>query len=112
MGLVDISRQIDKKIEANRANIAKGPAGHLGSQLRTELAKKGQRLPLLGNDEVTADRNYIKEFVMRHSRELGQRYGVDYAEAFHYIAPGAAGADRDPQVERYIKEHAIPMIPG
>lgn len=109
--VVDISKQIDKKVEANRANVAKGPAGHLGSRLRAELAKNGQRLPLLGDDDLTADRNYIKEFVMRRSRDLGQRYGVEYAEAFHYIAPGAAGADRDPQVEAYIKEHAIPLIP-
>ena len=109
--VVDISKQIDKKVEANRANVAKGPAGHLGSRLRTELARKGQRLPLLGDDDATADRNYIKEFVMRRSRDLGRRYGVEYAEAFHYIAPGAAGADRDPLVEAYVKEHAVPLIP-
>ena len=109
--VVDISKQIDKKVDANRANVAKGPAGHLGSRLRAELAKKGQRLPLLGDDDVTADRNYIKEFVMRRSRELGQQYGVEYAEAFHYIETGAAGADRDPRVEAYVKEHAVPMIP-
>jgi LmbE family N-acetylglucosaminyl deacetylase len=40
--VVDISRQIDKKIDANRANTGKGPAGHLGSRLRAELAKKGR----------------------------------------------------------------------
>src|SRR5262250_915647 len=62
--VVDISKQIDKKIEANRANQAKGPGGRLGSRLRAELAKRNQRLPLLGEDDVTADRNYIREFVM------------------------------------------------
>ena len=91
--VVDISKQIDKKVEANRANVAKGPAGHLGSRLRAELAKRNQRLPLLGDDDVTADRNYIKEFGMARSRELGRQYGVEYAEAFHYIAAGASGAD-------------------
>jgi LmbE family N-acetylglucosaminyl deacetylase len=109
--VVDISKQIDKKVEANRANVAKGPAGHLGSRLRAELAKKGQRLPLLGDNDATADRNYIKEFVMRRSRELGQQHGVEYAEAFHYMEAGAAGADRDPRVEAYVKEHAVSMIP-
>ncbi len=106
--VVDISKQIDKKVEANRANVAKGPAGHLGSRLRAELAKRNQRLPLLGDDDATADRNYIREFVMAHSRELGRQYGVEYAEAFHYIAPGAAGADRDPRVDIYVKEYAVP----
>jgi len=91
--VVDISKQIEKKIDANRANVAKGPAGHLGSRLRAELAKRHQGLPLLGSDDLSADRNYIREFVMAQSRELGRQYGVEYAEAFHYIAPGAAGAD-------------------
>ena len=106
--VVDISKQIDKKVDANRANVAKGPAGHLGSRLRAELAQQGKKLPLLGDDDLTADRNYIKEFVMRRSRELGRQYGVEYAEVFHYIPPGAAGADRDPRVEEYVKQHAVP----
>jgi LmbE family N-acetylglucosaminyl deacetylase len=106
--VVDISKQVDKKVEANRANQAKGPGGHLGSRLRAELAKRNQRLPLLGEDDLTADRNYIKEFVMAHNRELGREYGVEYAEAFHYIGPGASGADRDPRVDGYVKEHAVP----
>lgn len=108
--VVDISAQIDKKVEANRANGAKGPAGHLGSRLRAELAKKGERLPVLGNgDEVSADRNYVKEFGMRRSRELGAKYGVEYAEAFHYLAAGSAGAGTDPIVEDYVKQHAVPL---
>ena len=107
--IVDISKQIDKKVEINRANTSKGPGGHLGSRLRAELAKHNQRLPLLGDDDVTAERNYIKEFVMARSRELGKQYGVEYAEAFHYVAPGAAGADRDPKVDAYVKEHAVPV---
>ena len=106
--VVDISKQIDKKVEANRANVAKGPAGHLGSRLRAELAKRNQRLPLLGDDDITADRNYIREFAMAHSRDLGRQYGVQYAEAFHYIEPGASGADRDLQIDAYVKEHAVP----
>ena len=107
--VVDVSQQIEKKIDANRANQAKGPGGHLGSRLRAELAKRNQRLPLLGEDDVTSDRNYIKEFVLTGSRELGRQFGVEYAEAFHYIPPGAAGADRDPRVDAYVKEHAVPI---
>jgi LmbE family N-acetylglucosaminyl deacetylase len=106
--VVDITKQIDKKVEVNRANTAKGPAGHLGSRLRAELAKHNQKLVLLGDDDVTAERNYIKQFVMAHSRELGKQYGFEYAEAFHYVAPGAAGADRDPRVDSYVKDHAVP----
>src|SRR5262249_49356472 len=74
----DISAFVDKKVEANRANQAKGPAGRHGSRLRAELAKKNLRLPVLGTDDESADRNYIKEFVLDRNRELGQKYGVAY----------------------------------
>jgi LmbE family N-acetylglucosaminyl deacetylase len=102
--VVDISGVVDKKVEANLANQAKGPAGRHGSRLRAELAKKNQRLPLLGDDDATADRNFIKEFVLERDRELGRKYGVEYAEAFHYIGP-----PRAPRAEEYIRQHAVPL---
>ncbi|MGH9664429.1 MAG: PIG-L deacetylase family protein, partial [Bryobacteraceae bacterium] len=104
--IVDISGQIDKKVECNRANVAKGPGGHLGSRLRADLARQGKKLPLLGNDDLTADHNYIKEFGMTRSRELGRQYGVEYAEAFHYIGPGTG---REKSREDYIREHSVPI---
>ncbi len=106
--VVDISSQMDKKVDANRANVAKGPGGRSGSRLRAALAKRHQRLPLLGADDITADRNYIKEFVLARSRELGREYGVEYAEAFHYVGAGASGADRDSRIDTYVREHAVP----
>ncbi|MCW5980127.1 MAG: PIG-L family deacetylase [Bryobacteraceae bacterium] len=104
--VVDISSTIDKKVEANRANVAKGPAGTNGSRLKADLAKRNLRLPLLGNDDATADRNYIKEFVLARNRELGKKYGVEYAEAFHYIGPGQG---RESRLEDYIKKNAVPL---
>src|SRR5437867_11939732 len=38
--VVDISAVVDKKVEANRANQAKGPGGHHGSQLRANWRRK------------------------------------------------------------------------
>jgi LmbE family N-acetylglucosaminyl deacetylase len=102
--VVDISGVMDRKVEANRANRAKGPAGSHGSQLKAELARKNQRLPLLGDDDLTADRNYIKEFVLARDRELGRKYGVDYAEAFHYIGPSESR-----RMQEYIQKHAEPL---
>jgi LmbE family N-acetylglucosaminyl deacetylase len=104
--VVDISGVVDKKVEANRANRAKGPGGQHGSRLRAELAKKNQRLPLLGDDDATADRNYIKEFVLARNRELGRKYGVEYAEAFHYIGTGAGSGSR---IEEYIRRNAVSL---
>jgi LmbE family N-acetylglucosaminyl deacetylase len=102
--VVDITSVVDKKVDANRANQAKGPAGHHGSRLRAELAKKNQRLPLLGDDDLAADNNYIKEFILARDRELGRKYGVDYAEAFHYIGPAAARGPAD-----YVRKNVVPI---
>lgn len=99
--VVDISAVVDKKVEANIANVAKGPGGHHGSRLRAELAGRNQRLPVLGDNDAAADRNYIKEFVLTRDHELGRKYGVEYAEAFHYIGPG------EPRMEEYIRQHAV-----
>ncbi len=101
--VVDISATVEKKIDANLCNVAKGPGGHHGSKLRAELAREGRKLPLLGGDDRTADRNYIREFLLAGNRELGRRYGVEYAEAFHYIGPPRS------RVEDYVKQHAVPL---
>jgi len=103
--VVDVSGVVEQIIDANHANRAKGPAGNHGSRLRAELARRGQRLPLLGDDDVTADRNYIREFLLARHRALGQRHGVQYAEAFHYIG----GSSRRSAVEEYIKNKAVPL---
>jgi LmbE family N-acetylglucosaminyl deacetylase len=102
--VVDISAVIDQKVEANRANQAKGPAGRHGSRLRAELAKKNQRLPILGDDDATADRNYIKAFVLARDRELGKEHGVAYAEAFHYIGP-----PQPSPVANSLHRHVVPV---
>lgn len=104
--VVDVSGVVDQIIDANRANRAKGPAGAHGSRLRAELARRGQKLPLLGDDDATADRNYIKQFVLARRRALGEQYGVQYAEAFHYIGGRQA---RRTAVEEYIEDNAVPI---
>ncbi len=101
--IVDIKDTLDKKIDANIANVAKGPAGHRGSRLKAELAARNLQLPLLGNDDRTADREYIREFVLRRDREIGQRHGLEYAEEFHYIGPAPSALDE------YIKKNAVPL---
>ena len=104
--VVDVSAVVDQVIDANRANRAQGPAGNHGSRLRAELTRRGQKLPLLGDDDLQADRNYIKQFVLGRRRTLGQHYGVEYAEAFHYI--GSPGPRRTP-VEEYVEDNAVPL---
>ncbi len=101
--VVDISNTVEKKIDANICNVAKGPGGHHGSRLRAELAKQGRKLPVLGDDDRSADRNYIREFLLARDRALGKQYGVEYAEAFHYV--GGRGS----RIENYIRQNSVPL---
>jgi LmbE family N-acetylglucosaminyl deacetylase len=111
--VVDISSWIDHKVEANLANKTQGPCGENGARLRGKLASQKLRLPVLAGDDDAANRAYIKNIVLDYDspyqrgvlsdRELGRKYGVEWAEAFHYIGP------RQSQLERYIAEHAAPL---
>jgi LmbE family N-acetylglucosaminyl deacetylase len=100
--VVDITDYVDIKIEADVCNAAKGPGGHHGSRLRAELARQGKKLPILGDDDRTADRNYIREFLLAGSRALGKKYGVEYAEQFHYI-----GHPPQSRMQEYIRQNAV-----
>jgi len=114
--VVDISNYIDKKVEACMLNTTKGPAGkNEGKKLRERLAAAGKKLPLLGDDDKTADFNYVKHFVLdidswrlnfgEHSnKKIGEKYGLEWGEWYHYI-----NARSPNMLEQYIKEHAIPL---
>ncbi|MBI4530814.1 MAG: PIG-L family deacetylase [Candidatus Latescibacteria bacterium] len=109
--VVDISPYIDRRIEALRVNKAQGPAGSHGSMLRARLTQQGLRLPALGDDDETADREYIRLFCSTAAGELGQECGVEYAEPFFYVPPGGSvyGFAEGVEIERYIAEHAVPI---
>ena len=95
-------------------NVTKGPAGRgKGKALKAELAKEGKKLAILGDDDNLADFNYIKHFVFDidarrlnfsniSNRELGEQYGLGWAERFHYINSNSPN-----KLEQYIKENAI-----
>lgn len=109
--VVDIGPYIDKRVDALRVNTTQGPAGVHGSMLKARLAQQGLRLPVLGDDDETADREYIRLFCSTAARELGQAYGMEYAEPFFYVAPGDSvfGFAEGSYIERYIAEHAVPL---
>jgi LmbE family N-acetylglucosaminyl deacetylase len=101
--IVDISSVIDTKVAANLANRAQGPAGETGAKLRARLAAEGKRLPMLGDDAATANREYIKQVVLKKDRQLGTKYGLQYAEAYHYIGPPTASEE----LEELIRRNAV-----
>lgn len=100
--VVDIGSTVERKIDVNLENKAQGPAGENGARLKARLDREGKRLGLLGATDTEANRNYIREFVLRRDRETGKRYGLEWAEQFHYIGP------EESAVERYVRENAKP----
>lgn len=101
--VVDIGPYMEKKISANLANVTQGPAGNNGAALRRRLADKKLKLPLLGDNDETANRQYTRQFALARDRSRGQAHGLEYAEFFHYV-----GGDES-DVETYITKNAIPI---
>jgi LmbE family N-acetylglucosaminyl deacetylase len=111
--IVDITNYMDKKVESNMLNVTKGPAGIAkGKALKERLAKEGKKLAVLGDDDSKADFNYVKNIVFDiqardtnfysiSTRELGEQYGLGWAERFHYIGPA------ENLLEKYIKENTV-----
>jgi len=111
--VVDISASIDQKVESNRVNVTQGPAGENGAMLRARLAARKLRLPILGTDDESANRQYIKQLVLDlfsdelrgipSDKALGRRYGLEWAEGFHHVGP------RPGRLDGYIAENAVPL---
>ena len=101
--VVDISPFIDQKVHVNLANVTQGPAGDTGAKLRRRLAQEGKKLPLLGNDDLTANRQFTKQLALGRDRSRGQAHGLEYAEYFHYIGPDDDGVDD------YVRRNAVPL---
>jgi LmbE family N-acetylglucosaminyl deacetylase len=102
--IVDITAAIETKVAALSVNKAQGPAGSSGSRLRARLAAQGLRLPELDGDAEAADRAYIRCFVLPTFQELGQTYGVGYAEPFFYV-----GSEDVTALDAYLVQHTVPL---
>lgn len=113
--VVDISKVIDRKVKANRVNVTQGPAGEAGARLRRRLAEEGRKLPILGDDDETANLNYIKHILLDvdsmrlrgvpSDKEMGEEYDLEWAEGMHYLGPDS----RPSQLDDYIQENAVSL---
>jgi LmbE family N-acetylglucosaminyl deacetylase len=101
--VVDISRHIERKIDAIVECKSQG-GGARGSELRARLAKQGRRLPLLGSDEQSANRAYVRQFLLDDYREYGKQHGLQFAERFYYV-------DERPhtptKVDQYVEKNSV-----
>jgi hypothetical protein len=109
--IVDISNYIDKKIEVNLLNKAKGPAGNNGVKLKERLAKEGKKLAILEGDDYTANFNYTKAFIFSDNKKLGEKYDLEWAEGYHYMSEIPFDnhvPDNNSPIEEYIRKNAVP----
>jgi LmbE family N-acetylglucosaminyl deacetylase len=63
------------------------------------LAAKGLRVPAFAAGEDGARRAFIEAAFLERDKRIGAKYGLEYAEEFHYIGP-------DHSLDEYIKAHA------
>jgi LmbE family N-acetylglucosaminyl deacetylase len=103
--VVDIGSYVEKKIDAIVECRAQG-GGNLGSQLRAKLAREGKRLPILGNDDRTADREYVRHFLLDDDREHGKPHGLQFAERFYYIDQRQPAVSK---VDEYVRRNAVAL---
>lgn len=111
--IVEIASHVDTKVRANMCNVTQGPGGHSGSRLRRRLAEQGLKLPILGDDDESADFNYIKHIVLDldserlrltpSDREVGKPFGLEWAERYYYRGPIPS------KLDEYIRTAAVRM---
>ncbi len=73
---------------------------HMIRDLNASLAERNLRLPAFSGDETAAIREFTNVAVENRDRVLGKKYGMDYAEEFHYIGP-------DKSMDEYVARHAV-----
>ena len=107
--VTDISPHLEQKIASMATNKSQGPAGAHGSRLKERLAKEGLKLPELGEDDETADRQYIRLFGLEENKRMGEPYDLEYAEYHYYFPPGGTFpySNTAERIEAYVKANAV-----
>ena len=96
--VVDIGPVLPQKIAyigSCRTMIANMVAG-----VNDAMAARNLRLPALSGDARAASEAFIQAAFVERDRATGAKYGLEYAEEFHYIGPEAL-------LDAYIAKHAV-----
>jgi LmbE family N-acetylglucosaminyl deacetylase len=104
--MVDISSTLEQKI-ASIVECKSQGGGDDGSKLRARLAGEGKRLPILGDNDETANREYVRHFLIGELKKLGESHGLKYAEPFLYTDQRTPAGRQE--LEKYIRENALPL---
>jgi LmbE family N-acetylglucosaminyl deacetylase len=112
--IIDISSVVDIKVKSNLENATWGPASNNpGVRLKERLAKKNIKLPMFEGTDQQANENWVKEFILKGERELGKKFGLEYAEAYMYQGPGVdyvpAYLPDSLTEDELIKKYGVPL---
>jgi LmbE family N-acetylglucosaminyl deacetylase len=95
--VVDIERFLPQKIAAIES--CETMIVHMVKDLNDSLAERGLRVPALSGNLETANKEFIQAAFVTRDHTTGAKYGLQYAEEFHYIGP-------DPSLDEYISRNA------
>ncbi|HLN04282.1 MAG TPA: PIG-L family deacetylase [Bryobacteraceae bacterium] len=96
--VVDIAPTVQTKLACLRS--CRTMMTHFVRDLNASLAEKNLRLPAFSGDEAAAIHEFTTVALENRDRVLGKKYGLDYAEEFHYIGP-------DKSLDEYVARHAV-----
>ncbi len=102
--LVNLVVDISGVIDAKRAAIGscRTMIQHMMRDLNDSLAERKLQIPELTGDETKAADEFIRIAFLSRDRQIGSKYGLGYAEEFHYIGP-------DRSLEDYISRNAVAL---
>jgi LmbE family N-acetylglucosaminyl deacetylase len=98
--VVDIGPVFETKLAALRS--CRTMITHMVRDLNASLAERKLRLPALSGDESAAIHEFTKVALENRDRAIGQKYGLEHAEEFHYIGPDKSLAD-------YVSRNAVAL---
>ena len=75
---------------------------HMIKDVNAAMVERKLRVPALSGAGNAAIDEFTKVALETRDRAAGQKYGLDYAEAFHYIGP-------DRSLDDYVARSAVPL---
>ncbi len=94
---VDVGPTRDAKLACLRS--CRTMMTHMIKDLNQSLAARRLRLPAFAGDDNAAIEEFTRLALELRDRAVGRKYGLDYAEEFHYIGP-------DKALDDYLSRHA------
>ncbi|HKF01789.1 MAG TPA: PIG-L family deacetylase [Candidatus Sulfotelmatobacter sp.] len=98
--VVDIGATFETKLGCLRA--CRTMITHMIKDLNASLLERKLHMPALSAADNDAINEFTKVALETKDRATGQKFGLDYAEAFHYIGP-------DRSMDDYIARHTAPL---